>query len=175
MPWPPKVPSSFSKCVCVCVCVCHEYLSSSAHYELSCFVRSAPMANLRSHAVVPSAYVHAHGYVHTHTHTRTQPSFILCAPVMPMHPAPRYYSAASICSPSRGALLTGRNFVRIGVYPGVFSPNSIGGLPLNETTVATKLKPVGYRTGDFILGTNLCVTCRRCSYCHSWWVRHSCG
>lgn len=59
----------------------------------------------------------------------------------------QYYSAASICSPSRGALMTGRNFVRIGVYPGVFSPDSISGLFLNETTVAAKFKTVGYRTG----------------------------
>jgi arylsulfatase A len=43
--------------------------------------------------------------------------------------------------------MTGRNFVRIGVYPGVFSPKSIGGLFVNETTVATKFKTVGYRTG----------------------------
>eukprot|EP01050_Picozoa_sp_SAG11_P031086 SAG11_NODE_9490_length_907_cov_1.019802_1_plen_102_part_10 len=42
---------------------------------------------------------------------------------------------------------TGRTFGRIGVYPGVFSPNSVGGLPLNETTVAEKLKTVGYVTG----------------------------
>ena len=43
--------------------------------------------------------------------------------------------------------MTGRNFVRIGIYPGVLSPLSNGGLPLDETTVATKLKSVGYRTG----------------------------
>jgi len=61
--------------------------------------------------------------------------------------APQYYSAASICSPSRGALMTGRNFVRIGIYPGVLSPLSNGGLNLSEVTVATKLKGVGYRTG----------------------------
>ena len=59
----------------------------------------------------------------------------------------QYLSAASICSPSRGGLMTGRNFVRIGIYPGVLSPNSVGGLPLNETTVASKLKKAGYRTG----------------------------
>ncbi len=43
--------------------------------------------------------------------------------------------------------MTGRTFGRIGIYPGVLSPNSIGGLPLNETTVAEKLKSVGYVTG----------------------------
>jgi arylsulfatase A-like enzyme len=58
----------------------------------------------------------------------------------------QYYSAASICSPSRGSLMTGRNFVRIGLYPGVLSPNSNQGLALSEVTVATKLKTVGYRT-----------------------------
>ena len=101
----------------------------------------------------------------------------------------QYYSAACICSPSRGALMTGapppppppppatrrprrrrrrryrwlltgprsrrslagsvstgRTFGRIGVYPGVLSPLSVGGLPLNETTVAEKLKTVGYVT-----------------------------
>ena len=59
----------------------------------------------------------------------------------------QYYSAASICSPSRASLMTGRTFGRIGIYPGVLSPLSRGGLPLNETTVATKLKTVGYKTG----------------------------
>ena len=69
----------------------------------------------------------------------------------------QYYSAASICSPSRGSLMTGRNFVRIGIYPGVLSPLSFGGLPLSEVTVAKKLKSVGYRTGmcgKWHLGTN---------------------
>lgn len=33
------------------------------------------------------------------------------------------------------------------MYPGVFSPDSNAGLFLNETTVATKLMTVGYRTG----------------------------
>ena len=42
---------------------------------------------------------------------------------------------------------TGRTFGRIGIYPGVLSPLSIGGLPLNETTVAEKLTSVGYVTG----------------------------
>ena len=58
----------------------------------------------------------------------------------------QYYSAASICSPSRGSLMTGRNFVRLGIYPGVLAPTSNGGLPLSEVTVAMKLKSVGYRT-----------------------------
>ena len=51
----------------------------------------------------------------------------------------QYYSAASICSPSRGALMTGRTFGRIGIYPGVLSPLSKGGLPLNETTLVSIL------------------------------------
>ena len=54
----------------------------------------------------------------------------------------QYYSAASICSPSRGALMTGRTFGRIGIYPGVLSPLSKGGLPLNETTLAERLETV---------------------------------
>eukprot|EP00730_Choanoeca_flexa_P005904 TRINITY_DN12046_c0_g1_i6.p1 TRINITY_DN12046_c0_g1~~TRINITY_DN12046_c0_g1_i6.p1 ORF type:complete len:522 (+),score=64.34 TRINITY_DN12046_c0_g1_i6:1057-2622(+) len=58
-----------------------------------------------------------------------------------------YYSAANICSPSRGALLTGRLFRRLGIYPGVFSPLSNGGLQLNETTIPAALRTVGYTTG----------------------------
>lgn len=46
----------------------------------------------------------------------------------------------------RAALLTGRYETRSGIYPGVLYPGSIGGLPLNETTIAEMLKPAGYAT-----------------------------
>ena len=59
----------------------------------------------------------------------------------------QYYSAAAICSPSRAALMTGRLFGRAGIWPGVLSPLSIGGLPLTEITVAKALKTAGYTTG----------------------------
>ena len=60
----------------------------------------------------------------------------------------QHYSAANICSPSRGSLLTGRHYGRLGVYPGVFSPNSISGLLTNETTIAALLREQsGYTTG----------------------------
>jgi arylsulfatase A-like enzyme len=57
------------------------------------------------------------------------------------------YSAANICSPSRGALMTGRMYGRLGIFPGVFSPLSNSGLLLNETTIATALKSAMYTTG----------------------------
>lgn len=47
---------------------------------------------------------------------------------------------------SRASLLTGRYQTRSGIYPGVIYPGSIGGLPLNETTIAEVLKPLGYAT-----------------------------
>lgn len=46
----------------------------------------------------------------------------------------------------RASLLTGRYQTRSGVYPGVLYPGSRGGLPLNETTIAEVLKPLGYAT-----------------------------
>lgn len=61
-----------------------------------------------------------------------------------------FYTASSVCSPSRGALLTGRYPVRIGLggeKQRVFFPNSIGGLPSNEITIAEMLKEEGYSTG----------------------------
>ena len=68
-----------------------------------------------------------------------------------------YLSAASICSPSRGSLMTGRSFARLGIYPGVLSPLSVGGLDLEEVTIASALRSVGYATfmiGKWHLGTH---------------------
>lgn len=56
-----------------------------------------------------------------------------------------WYSGCPVCSGSRAALMTGRQFARIGV-PGVFGPSVTAGLPLNETTVADQLKTAGYAT-----------------------------
>lgn len=56
-----------------------------------------------------------------------------------------WYSGCPVCSGSRGALMTGRHYVRIGL-PGVFGPTGNTGLPLNETTVAEQLKKAGYAT-----------------------------
>ncbi|XP_029455171.1 arylsulfatase G isoform X10 [Rhinatrema bivittatum] len=57
-----------------------------------------------------------------------------------------FHSAASTCSPSRASLLTGRLGLRNGVTHN-FAVTSVGGLPLNETTLAEVLKGAGYRTG----------------------------
>lgn len=54
--------------------------------------------------------------------------------------------AFCICLFDRASLLTGRYQTRSGIYPGVLYPGSIGGLPLNETTIAEVLKPLGYAT-----------------------------
>eukprot|EP01122_Echinamoeba_exundans_P000943 TRINITY_DN10884_c0_g1_i1.p1 TRINITY_DN10884_c0_g1~~TRINITY_DN10884_c0_g1_i1.p1 ORF type:complete len:514 (+),score=48.19 TRINITY_DN10884_c0_g1_i1:225-1544(+) len=68
----------------------------------------------------------------------------------------QFYSINSICSPSRGCFLTGRNTIRNGIYTSepypedlifrVFIPYSTGGLPTSEVTVATQLKNFGYST-----------------------------
>ena len=55
-----------------------------------------------------------------------------------------FYAAASVCSPSRAALLTGRYPIRN--VPSNFGPTSTDGLPLEEVTLASILKSNGYNT-----------------------------
>lgn len=63
-----------------------------------------------------------------------------------------FYVAAPVCSPSRGALLTGRLPIRTGLYGEamrVYFPNDPGGMPAVEVTLAEALQDRGYRTGMF--------------------------
>ena len=60
-----------------------------------------------------------------------------------------FYVAASVCTPSRAGLLTGRLPVRSGMCSDksrVLFPNSLHGLPAEEITLAEQLKPAGYAT-----------------------------
>lgn len=60
-----------------------------------------------------------------------------------------FYTAANVCTPSRAGLLTGRLPIRSGMCSDrirVLFPDSDGGLPQNEITIAELLKTAGYRT-----------------------------
>src|SRR5688500_12764215 len=52
----------------------------------------------------------------------------------------RWYSAATVCAPSRACLLTGKYTIHNGVR------NNSADLPASEVTIAEALKPLGYAT-----------------------------
>lgn len=63
----------------------------------------------------------------------------------------QFYVAASVCTPSRAGLLTGRYPIRTGLVEGmipgrVLFPNSKTGLQPEEVTIAEVLKEQGYKT-----------------------------
>ncbi|PQO29143.1 arylsulfatase [Blastopirellula marina] len=61
----------------------------------------------------------------------------------------QFYVAASVCTPSRAGLMTGRLPCRSGMCSNtrrVLFPNSKGGLPAEEFTIAEALKEGGYAT-----------------------------
>lgn len=59
-----------------------------------------------------------------------------------------FYCGAAVCSPSRSALITGRNKTRLGIYNWV-PWNSPMHLRTDETTIAEMLKQKNYLTGHF--------------------------
>jgi len=76
------------------------------------------------------------------------------------------YAASSVCSPTRASIMTGKHPARVNItdwIPGLdpknrplLGPQDLHQLPLNETTIAEKLKESGYKTfyaGKWHLGS----------------------
>ena len=59
-----------------------------------------------------------------------------------------FYVAASVCTPSRAALMTGCYPQRVGL-PNVLMPTAKIGINSDETTIAEMLKPLGYATACY--------------------------
>jgi arylsulfatase A len=59
-----------------------------------------------------------------------------------------YYCGAAVCSPSRSALITGRNATRVGIYNWI-PANSPMHLRDEEVTIAEMLREADYRRGHF--------------------------
>jgi arylsulfatase len=86
-----------------------------------------------------------------------------------------FYSASSVCTPSRAALLTGRYPVRSGVT-GVIQANDSTGLPASETSIARVLKGAGYRTaciGKWHLGSQAQFLPPRHGFDEYWGIPYS--
>lgn len=67
-----------------------------------------------------------------------------------------FFASASVCTPSRAGLLTGRHPIRAGLANGVIYPHSTNGLPAQVTTLPELLSAAGYRTamlGKWHLGS----------------------
>ena len=60
-----------------------------------------------------------------------------------------FYAGAPVSSPSRAALLTGRNATRVGIYNHIPPENSPMRLRSEEITLAEMLKEENYQTGHF--------------------------
>lgn len=59
-----------------------------------------------------------------------------------------FYAGAAVCSPSRAALLSGRNASRVGIYNWI-PPNSPMHFRDEEVTIAEMLKEQGFQTAHF--------------------------